>query len=173
LHISSLYNHQKNVTGIIKALKNISKIRNDFEFRIIGGENDRSYLESLVKELGLEEYVLFYGQVSDQELESHYNKSDFFVLNSNYETFSVVTAESLACGIPVIVTRCGGPEEFVTSEQGIIIEKDNQIELEKAIVNLLDNCRNYHPDRLSEYAKSKFSLEVVGKSFLEIYKKII
>jgi len=173
LHISSLYNYQKNVEGIIKAIKNISMIRKDFELRLIGGENDRAYLESLVKELDLEKFVYFYGQVSDAELEVHYNESDFFVLNSNYETFSVVTAESLACGIPVIVTHCGGPEEFVTKEQGIIIDPGNQLQLEKAIVNMLDNSEKYNPEKLSQYALSKFSLEVVGKSFLEIYKKIV
>jgi len=173
LHISSMYNHQKNVEGIIKALKNISKSRKDFELRLIGGENDIAYLKSLTKDLGMDQFVKFFGQVSDDKLEIHYNESNFFVLNSNYETFSVVTAESLACGIPVIVTRCGGPEEFVTKEQGIVIEPDNQLELEKAIVNMLDNSEKYDPEKLSEYAQSKFNFEVVGMSFLEIYEKII
>lgn len=173
LHVSTLYNHQKNVEGIIRAIKNILAIRNDFELRIIGGEHDKHFLESLVEELGLENYVIFYGGVSDLELKKHYQEADFFVLNSNYETFSVVTAESLACGIPVIVTRSGGPEEFVTPEQGIIIEPNNQKELEKAIAYMLDNHGNYDKNKLSKYARSKFSDEVVGKLFFEIYEKTI
>ncbi len=48
------------------------------------------------------------------------------ITNSNYETFSVATAEALVCGVPVIATRCGGPEDFVTEDCGILIEPRNR-----------------------------------------------
>ncbi len=50
-------------------------------------------------------------------------KSDFHILNSDEEGFSVVAAESLCYGIPVITTDCGGPEDFVTDYNGIIIKR--------------------------------------------------
>lgn len=53
------------------------------------------------------------------EVAGFFCECDFFVLNSNFETFSVVTAEALAYGKPVIATRCGGPEEFVNKIMGI------------------------------------------------------
>jgi len=94
-------------------------------------------------------------------------------MNSNFETFSVATAEAIACGVPVIVTRCEGPEDFVTEDVAILIERANEKQLEEAIFHMLDNWRKYSKKKLQEHAKSKFSYEVVGRKFYEIYKSAV
>jgi len=129
LHISALDNATKNVEGIIRAAKNLVKLRKDFEFHFVGDGPDKKYLENLSKKLGLENYIIFHGKVMNEELSKFFFNADFFVINSNYETFSVVSAEALASGIPVIATKCGGPEDFVTKDVGILIEPKNQEQL--------------------------------------------
>jgi len=173
LTVANLKNIHKNIEGIIQAIKNISKIRNDFELYVIGDGQDKKSLEDLVNSLSLTEYVKFTGQVSDRNLGQYYNKSDFFVMNSNYETFSVVTAEALGYGLPVIITKCGGPEEFVKKDMGIIIEPKNQKQLEDAILNMLDNFQNYDKKYLKEYIKSKFGSETIGCLFYELYQNTL
>lgn len=173
LTVGNLKNEHKNVEGIIKTLKTISKIRNDFHLTIIGDGKDRKFLETLVKSLSISSLVTFTGQISDNELENYCNRSDFFVMNSNYETFSVVTAEAIGYGLPVIVTRCGGPEEFVNKEVGIVIEPNNPKQLEEAILNMLQNFQKYDIDQLSNYSNSLFSSEIIGKKFFNLYKKIV
>lgn len=176
IHISLLSDKQKNVSGLIKAISNIYNNigRKDFELHIIGDGPERSNHENLAKELGLlNECIVFHGYVSEDEKKELIANSDFHVLNSNFEGFSVVTAEAIAHGLPVIATKCGGPEDFVTSDVGILIEHGNQKQLKDAILYMLDNCNKYSKKKLHEYAKSRFSYEVVGRQIYEIYKFVL
>ena len=97
-------------------------------------------------------------------------RTDFLVVNSNVETFSVVSAEALANGKPVIATISGGPEEFISEESGILIRKGNQQELEMAILYMLDFHQTYNAERLKAIVKEKFNAEKVAKQFYEIYQ---
>lgn len=175
VNISLLSDKQKNVSGIIKAIHRIlSNGRNDFELHIIGDGVDRERLEDLAKSLELYgEYVVFHGMKNQEEVSKFLQTADFLITNSNYETFSVATAETIAHGVPVVATRCGGPEDFVTPDEGILIEPNNQKELEDAIIYMLDNCHKYDRQKLIEYAKSKFSYDVVGRQFYEMYKLLL
>jgi glycosyltransferase involved in cell wall biosynthesis len=174
LHISLLKDDIKNVSGILSAIKKISLRRNDFELHIIGNGLDRKQLQSIAEDYGLLNKVVFFeGMLDDNELSKFFFDCDFFVLNSNYETFSVVTAEALSCGKPVIATKCGGPEEFVNEKCGILIEPKDEDALVIAIDYMLDNFSNYNSNGIREYAANKFGYDAVGKAFLQLYQKVI
>lgn len=173
VHISLLCK-QKNILTILSTLKSILGERDDFEFHIIGDGQDRKKLEQLAQDLGLlNTYVFFHGMLSNEEVYRFLASSDFLITNSNYETFSVATAEALACGVPVIATRCGGPEDYVNEQVGILIEPGNSKQLKEAILHMLDNCDKYDKQEIREYAIAKFNSEVIGKSFYEVYKSIL
>jgi len=84
-----------------------------------------------------------------------------------------VTAEALAHGKPVIATKCGGPEEFVRENCGILIEPRDNYALVDAINYMLDNSSNYNSQEIHEYAANKFSYDAVGKKFMKLYNNII
>lgn len=168
LHVSLLNDEQKNVTGIIKAISELSNKRKDFAMHIIGDGMDRGKLETLASNLKmLNKYIFFHGKVDDAELKNFMKNSDFFVLNSIHETFAIVCAEALSSGIPVISTRCGGPEEYIDDDMGILIEPRNQEELVNAISYMLDNAKKYDSEKMHKYIEDRFSYDAVG---LEIYK---
>jgi glycosyltransferase involved in cell wall biosynthesis len=172
IHVSTLKKEHKNISGIIYAIHKISKIRKDFEMHIIGDGYDRNNLENLCIQLGIKDSIVFFhGFVSDSELGEYLRNSDFFILNSNYETFSVACAEALASGIPVISTRCGGPEDFITENVGILIEKGNQQKLIDAILYMLSNSDKYDPKKLHNYIEKKFGIDIIGKQIYDIYFK--
>jgi len=172
LHISFLRDEAKNVSGIIKAIKNISLLRNDFELHIIGDGIDRRKLEKMAEDMDiLNKYVFFHGLLSNEKVKEFLINADFLVMNSNYETFSVVSIEAISCGIPVIITKCGGPEDFINEEVGILIEPNNQKQLEEAIIYMLDNYKNYKRENLMKYGEN-FNSFNVGKKIYEIYKLI-
>ena len=57
--------------------------------------------------------ILFWGRTNGQkELAELYNRADVTVLTSRRETFSMVTAESLCCGTPIVGFKAGGPESI-------------------------------------------------------------
>jgi glycosyltransferase involved in cell wall biosynthesis len=174
LHVSLLEEKRKNISGIIFAMYDLSKIRSDFELHIIGDGSDRKYLENLCTRFGIKDTIVFFhGLVSDLELAEYMRNSDFFVLNSTKENFSVVCAEALASGIPVLSTRCGGPEEYIDENVGILIVQDNKHELVTAINYLLDNSDTYNPTMLHNYIKNKFGYDSIGKQIHDIYTAIL
>lgn len=174
LHVSLLNDRQKNISGILRAVHEISKIRDDFELYIIGDGPDRNKLKELAIHLGVKDTIVFFkGFVSARELLHFFQNSSFLVMNSNYETFSLVCAEAMAAGIPVIATRCGGPEEFINDNLGILIEKGNKQELISAINFMLDNSGKYDSPVLHEHVKERFGYEVVGKKFFNIYLEVL
>lgn len=173
LHVSLLTDNPKNISGLLKAIQLLSEKRKDFELYILGDGEDRTKFENLSTKLGIiNKFVYFHGMVSNDEVANFMRESDFFILNSNHETFAVVCAEALSSGIPVISTRCGGPEDYINEDVGILIEPGNTIELVGAINYMLDNHWKYDSKKLHQYVVEKFSYDVVGKQIYEIYSEI-
>lgn len=175
VHISIL-NKRKNVADIIRAAAYIYNDlkRTDFTLNIIGEGSEKENLVKLADELGvLNKCVFFHGLVSEEKKLELLTNSDFHILNSDDEGFSVVTAEAILYGIPVIATKCGGPEDFVNGTTGILIERKNLEELKKAILFMLDNSWKYDKTKLHEFGKSMFSPEVISAKTYEAYKNSI
>lgn len=169
LHIS-LLNERKNVRGIIQAVSRLSAVRNDFEIHILGTGDQEKQLMDIARELGiLDRSLFFHGYVSEKQKLEYIVRSDFHILNSDEEGFSVVTAESLCYGIPVITTDCGGPEDFVSDKNGIIIKRRDTSELTAAIEQMLETARSYNRARISEDAYTRFAPHVVATQTLEMY----
>ena len=117
--------------------------------------------------------VFFHGLVSEERKLELLTSSDFHILNSDDEGFSVVTAEAILYGIPVIATKCGGPEDFVNETTGILIERRNLEELKQAILYMLDNSWKYNKTKLHEFGKSMFSPEVISSKTYNAYQNSI
>ena len=71
-------------------------------------------MKNLIIELGLQDYVELTGKLTRDEMLPKLSVSNIFVLPSNSETFGVVYIEAMALGLPVIATKCGGPEDMVS-----------------------------------------------------------
>ena len=169
--VSHLIDAYKNLSGLIRAFANLMYQNVGAELHILGDGEDRSALEALAFDLGiLNQSVFFHGYIPNHQLNRFLSTAHFFVLNSNFETFSAATVEALAHGLPVVVTRCGGPEEFVTQEVGVLVERQNEESLLWGIHFMIENWSTYSPSELSKYAKERFSEELVGKEFWKLYR---
>lgn len=174
LTIADLVDLHKNISGIIKAIASISQQNPDIEYHIIGDGPDKLMLTNLSDTLQLtNKFVFFHGRQTNEFVYNFLKQIDFVVINSNYETFSVVAAEAVANGKPVITTICGGPEEFITPDHGILIETGNQQQLEDAILKMISSYKNYDAQKLNQYITQKLNYKTIGKQFYEIYKPII
>ena len=171
LNISDLDDEKKNVSAIIRTFAKLEKEHPHIELHIIGGGYDEEKLRELGKSTGLMDTKLFmYGRRFNDFVYELTAQMNLIITNSNFETFSVATAEGLINGKPVIVSRSGGPEEFVTDEVGIVIDKGADDQLETAMIDMIKNSGRYDPQALSDYAHNKFSYDKVGAHFMEIYR---
>jgi glycosyltransferase involved in cell wall biosynthesis len=169
LHISIL-NARKNVHDIIQATAQVSTSRHDFEIHIIGEGEQKTSLIELAKNLNIfNRIVFFHGYVTDEQKLEFIARSDFHILNSDEEGFSVVTAESLCYGIPVITTDCGGPEDFVSSKNGIMVRRRDLKGLSAALEKMLETARSYDRVQISSEACARFDPSVVAQQTCEMY----
>jgi glycosyltransferase involved in cell wall biosynthesis len=173
LHVSAINDKEKNISGMLRAVKNIVIKFPHFKLTIIGENIERQHLENYSNKLGLGKNVIFIGYVNSDNLLSYYHQADFFLLFSYFETFSCVLAEALCSGIPVIATNTGGIPEFVNDKNGILIEPADEIQLEKAILSMIEKCSEFIPEELTKSVKDYVSPESVAKKFNEVYKTVL
>ncbi len=173
LSVADLEDNIKKISEIIEVYSEL-KNRDQIEYFIVGDGTDRKNLEYLAKEKGvLNKGVKFLGRKTNDEVLEIIANCDFLVMNSVTETFSVVTAEALLAGKPVIATRCGGPEYFVNQSNGILIKAGNKKELKEAIEKMCLTYTNYNPEKIKETIKKKFSSQAVGLQLTKIYERYI
>lgn len=158
---------------LLEAFAEISRTYNDAFLGIIGDGELRSELETYVINCGLEKKVFFYGQLSRDKMAEIYQQYDCFVLPSVLETFGVVYIEAMAAGLPVIATKCGGPEYFVNNKSGILISVDDIKELEKSMTYMYENISKYNSKNISKYIRGNFSAEKISKEIDLIYREVL
>lgn len=173
IHISCTNDEQKNISGILHAIKKLSSIRKDFKLYIIGEALDFPKLKQLKSDLNLDEIVFFKGLLEGKELAKDIAQADFHLMFSNYENLPVVNLECFACGIPVLSSDVGGIKEHLNNKLGILVEKGNIDQLAENIDFLMSNISNFDSKYIRNYAVENFSKEVIGRNISRIYDKIL
>ncbi|OGZ02441.1 MAG: hypothetical protein A2430_02095 [Candidatus Liptonbacteria bacterium RIFOXYC1_FULL_36_8] len=126
---------------------NPSKIKRKFhgvkskvKLLIVGDGQEREVLELKVKSLGLEEEVVFVGEVKPEEVVRYYEIADVFVRPSRSEGFGNVFIEAMAAGVSVVATDVGGIKDFLRNgENGLVCEVNNPEDVAKKIKKILDD----------------------------------
>jgi L-malate glycosyltransferase len=164
---------EKGFSVLLKAFSSLQEEHKDIRLIIAGQGPEKENLIKLCKELGINNKVSFLEKLSPTELSELYNASLGFVLTSEVETFGIVYIEALACGIPVVATRCGGPEEFINPKNGFLSEINNPEEIKTALISLIEKNNEFNPLQLHQEIKSKYSKEVITDKLIEVYKKVL
>ena len=100
--------------------------------------------------------VHFLGHLSRELVRQEMLNADCFVLSSLVETFGVVLIEALACGLPVVATRCGGPQDMVHPGNGLLVEPDDASSLSLALEQIVARADEYRPEQLREDCLRRF-----------------
>lgn len=159
----------KNQELLIKAFAKCFKNQNVY-LNIAGKGKLQNYLYDLASALGIKKQINFLGALKEDEVLRYMNESNVFVLTSNYETFGVVLIEALACGIPLIATKSGGPEDVVNEQNGILIEVGNETQLENAMFYMYENANKYDKEKLRDDAKDRFGENTFIKNVMKYYE---
>lgn len=118
----------------------------------------------------LPDNVQVWGRAKTQEeLAQLYSEADITLLLSKRETFSMVTAESLCCGTPVVGFLAGGPESITIPEYSNFIEYGN---INKLCSSLKSN-RFTKDLRISNKAIGLFSKTKMATQYLKAYNDLL
>lgn len=174
LTVADLVDEIKNISATIRVIAEISQTNKQIEFHIIGHGKDEMMLKDLARSLNvLDVVVFFHGVKTNEEVFQYLYASQFLVMNSRFETFSLICIEAMACGIPVIATRCGGPDEFIIEETGILIEPGKPDQLRHAIERMITGYKSYDSSILVRFATTCFRAAQTGKKMEEIYIRLL
>jgi glycosyltransferase involved in cell wall biosynthesis len=164
---------QKGLDHLIKAVHLLGERGlSSFEVVIGGGGPDREKLEELAKTLGVADRCRFLGALNRDQVKEKMQNCDVFVLSSLHETFGVVVAEAMACGKPVISTRCGGPEFVVNEETGVLVDVAKPQALADAMADFILERVSFNPQAVRNSVVNRFSPEVFVRNVSAVYEQL-
>jgi len=161
-HVSPKFDEDKNNNKGGRFVIELAKRMPDVKFVVAGSASVRGDIPSNLELLG---------SVTDAEkLARYYSAASLTLLTSQYESFSMVCAESLCCGTPVVGFKAGAPEQISLPEYSEFVEYGNLDLLEKAVRERLKEAK---PEGVSEAAKKRYGRDAMANSYLEIYRSML
>lgn len=171
IHISNM-TAGKNVGTILSAYKRFlenAPISTRFVFI---GQNDDVYRQQ-AHAMQLSSTVIFKGELSYTDVAKELRKVHCHVLCSNAETFSCVTAEAICCGVPVIAPAVGALPELVNSNNGYLVNPQNDEELLAAMHVVVKNYHTFDRAGIASQAAAKYGFKEVTALFDQLYTSAI
>lgn len=164
LHVTAMFSDQEDsIKGGIWLIKLAELFRNrHIRFLVIGKYNVRQKLP---------ENITLLGEIKSQELlAQYYAESDLTLLLSKKETFSMVVAESLCCGTPVVGFEAGAPEQIALTEYSDFFSQGDL----HALAGGIDKWLNMDIDKskIARQAFLKYSTETMTESYISVYRSL-
>lgn len=168
--VADLVDEIKNISGILNALKQ-SFFEKHTRVLIIGDGPDRKELEEQARHISVPNLeIVFAGRKSNDVVLENIAQSDFMIVNSRKETFGMVAAEALYSGVPVICSRCGGPENFLHDKNSILVAVDSDQELVRAIHEMQKKYYTFDKHFMQSEIENRFGAAVIRNALFNLYQ---
>lgn len=173
--MENLNAERKCIPEIIKAARKIVDFNPKIRF-IIAGEKGSYYpkLEKLLKELGLENYVIFPGVIKKEEKIKFMQRCKIYLQPTKYEGFGVAILEAMSCGAAVVTSPTGAVPEVV-GDAGVLIDGTSPDAIAGAVIRLLKNesFRNDLGKRARNLAEVKFPYQRRKRDLKKIIESLL
>lgn len=138
----------------------------DVRYLIAGSydEEEKKYIDDMVRKLNLEDRVVLAGFIDDEEVASHFAMSDCYVMPSVKEGFGIVFIEAMYYGLPVIAGNADGSVDALQNGRlGLLVDPYNVGEIKNAIQDVLTNREKFLPDQkllLEKFSYDNYKLKL-------------
>lgn len=163
----------KGQIDLVRAFGAVLRSGLDAELWLVGDGPARNSLQEEVDRQGIGDRVKFIGLVSPDKVPDLMQNADIMVVSSHYETFGVVAAEALVMGVPVVATRCGGPECIVSTGDGALVPVGDPDAMAAAILDIEQHLSDYDRKTIATNARSRFSAEAVATALTKRYENVV
>lgn len=166
---------RKGVCDLIRVIYEVKKDISDVCLLMVGSGEEERNLMILVKELGLETNVKFFGFVKGNKKYTLIKSADIFVLPSYWESLPIVVLEGMACGKPIIASNVGGVPYLVNDGvNGFLVPPGNINKLSDKIITLLKDKELQEKMGNESLKHSKgFDWNKIAKKTYDVYYEII
>lgn len=172
IHISN-FRKVKRIEDVIRTFANVQE-QVPAKLLLVGDGPEYSEMYELVKNLNIQDQVLFLGKQND--IAGLFSIADLKLLMSEKESFGLVLIEAMACGVPCIGTEIGGiPEVIVPGENGFIVPLGDIDNAAKHAIDLLKNNDKWNRFSINalNHVSDNFSSEKILKQYLQIYDAVL
>ena len=166
LHVSTLDDSIKNVSGIIDAFEKIK--HQNIELKIVG-DGPTDWIVKKISTLKTKNTILVESEKTHDQIAKEMQKADVFVLFSNIENLPLVLIESISSGTPFIATKVGGIPEIFNNEMGRLVDARDIDQLLNEMNFMIENPNFFNSSNIRSYAIKNYSNEEVGKKFNDLY----
>ena len=166
LHVSTLDDSIKNVSGIIDAFEKIK--HQNIELKIVG-DGPTDWIVKKISTLKTKNTILVESEKTHDQIAKEMQKADVFVLFSNIENLPLVLIESISSGTPFIATKVGGIPEIFNNEMGRLVDARDIDQLLNEMNFMIENPNFFNSSTIRSYAIKNYSNEEVGKKFNDLY----
>ena len=170
LHIGDHIDKTKNISSLLRAMKPNLEQFEDLKLIQVGSGPDEKRIKALARELGIENRVEFKGRLTQEEVVQLMLNCHFGIVSSHLETFSIVSFEFLAQAKPLVVTPCGGPDEYLPVEGVIRSDSSESEDLAKAIQKMVLSHNLMDLTSISRLIRNQFSEEEFRKKINAVYE---
>lgn len=167
-HLRRLKGHDLLLPAFAQALKKHPHLK----LKIGGSGGEEANLKKLAADLAISGSVEFLGALETDQVLALMRQSDAFVLASRTETFGVVYIEALSQGLPVIATKCGGPESIVHEGNGFLVPTENVGALATALTDMYGQRGRFSAEKLRRDCLAEFGEAAVMARLIAKFKEI-
>jgi len=159
----------KNQSKLVESFAKVFYAKKDVKLTIVGSGHEYDNLNNLIQKLNMQQQIKLYGIASRKEVLDLLQNSDAFILSSQYETFGVVIIEAMSCGLPVVATKCGGPESIVVDDKLGKLVDININDLSLGMLEVYN--KKYDSEYIRNYVIDNFSADVVSSKLMQVYRQ--
>lgn len=163
----------KGIEDLLNAIAIWKPSKKKVHFLIGGDGEDREEFTQLSEKLEVQDLVTWLGSLKRDEVPGYLNACNAFVLPSHLESFGIVFAEAIACGKPVIATKCGGPEMIVNDINGKLVPVMDPDALAEALKWMVENSDSFDFKKIRTDFEKRFSRKAVAKQIDSLYNSIL
>lgn len=157
----SITEKYKGYDEVIKVIHLLSQDYPNLKYLLIGkyDAEEKNRINQLIEESNLANAVIFAGYIPDEELASHYNLADIFIMPSKKEGFGIAFIEAMYYGKPVIAgNKDGSVDALLNGKLGLLVNPDSEEEISQALRKIISNRQQYLPNH--QLLMQHFSYEV-------------
>jgi glycogen(starch) synthase len=170
LYVGRLLPH-KGVARLLEAFARCAADDPGLHLTLLGGGREHDRLRARAVELGVSDRVSLPGPVPHEQVVEQMHAHDLLVHLSEYETFGMTVVEAVAAGMPVLVTRSGGPQETLAGLEGVagaLVDVGDDVEEVVTAYRELTSAA-LDPVRAREELEHRYSQAAVGRRLLDHY----
>ncbi len=158
---------------LLRAMARLRDTGTATRLTLIGDGPERKRLESHAARLRLAKWVVFTGAQGRDGVRAVLRDADVLVHPSRTETFGVVLIEAMACGVPVIAARSGGPDWIVQPGTGVLFDIDDDAALQAALRSHAYDLVAYDREAIRASVVRRFGQREVTGQLVGLFREAI